>query len=58
MPFKSQKQEKYMWANHPSLARKWKEEGKEERKPVPDKIAQMAQAAGWHDLFNRKKEEY
>ena len=23
MPFKSKKQEKFMWANHPDIARKW-----------------------------------
>jgi len=28
MPFKSEKQRRYMWANHPRLARKWTEEEK------------------------------
>jgi len=23
MPFKSKKQEKYLWAKHPAIARKW-----------------------------------
>jgi hypothetical protein len=26
MPFKSAKQEKYLWANHPEVARRWTEE--------------------------------
>jgi len=25
MPFKSKKQEKYMWAKHPEIARKWED---------------------------------
>ena len=27
-PFKSEKQKKYMWANHPKIARRWAEEAK------------------------------
>lgn len=26
MPFKSKKQERYMWANHPDIARRWEAE--------------------------------
>ena len=25
MPFKSRKQEKYMWAKHPKIAREWED---------------------------------
>jgi hypothetical protein len=25
MPFRSKKQEKYMWANHPEIAKKWED---------------------------------
>jgi len=28
MPFKSEKQRKYMWAKHPKIARRWAEEAK------------------------------
>lgn len=28
MPFKSERQRKFMWANHPEIARKWEEEAK------------------------------
>ena len=26
MPFKSEKQRRYLWANHPDIARRWTEE--------------------------------
>ena len=28
MPFKSEKQRKYMWAKHPDIAKRWEDEGK------------------------------
>ena len=28
MPFASEKQRKYLWANHPDIARKWEHEAK------------------------------
>lgn len=28
MPFKSEKQRAYLWANHPEIARRWVNEGK------------------------------
>jgi hypothetical protein len=34
VPFKSAKQERYLWANHPELARKWKAEAGKKRKKV------------------------
>ena len=36
MPFKSAKQRKYMWANHPTIARRWEhEEGKKVKLRTP-----------------------
>ena len=32
MPFKSEKQRRYMWANHPKIARKWANEAKRKRR--------------------------
>ena len=29
MPFKSEKQRRYMWANHPEIAQRWADEEKE-----------------------------
>jgi len=41
MPFKSKKQEKYLWANEPAVAKKWTEEHgpakAEPKKPPPKK---------------------
>lgn len=37
MPFKSEKQRRYMWATHPELARKWEEEAKRQHKPAVQK---------------------
>lgn len=34
MPFESEKQQRYMWAVHPELARKWTEDAKQQGKPV------------------------
>ena len=31
MPFKSERQRKFMWANHPEIARQWEEETKRRR---------------------------
>ena len=28
MPFKSEKQRRFMWMKHPKIARRWTEEGK------------------------------
>lgn len=40
MPFKSDKQRKFMWMNKPKIARKWTNEGKGyvEKKNKPRKI--------------------
>jgi len=32
MPFKSEKQRRWMWANKPELARKWAKEEKQKKK--------------------------
>lgn len=32
MPFKSEKQRRWMWANKPELARKWTKEEKQKKK--------------------------
>lgn len=32
MPFKSERQRKYLWANHPEIARRWSNETKRRRK--------------------------
>lgn len=32
MPFKSEKQRKYMWANHPEIAKRWTKEEHEKMK--------------------------
>lgn len=37
MPFKSKAQEKWMWANHPKMARQW-EEHTPKSKSLPDKL--------------------
>lgn len=33
MPFRSAKQRRYMWANHPDIARRWTEEYGSEPQP-------------------------
>lgn len=43
MPFKSQQQEKWMWATHPQMARQWEKETPRDKKlpkKVNEKIAQ------------------
>lgn len=38
MPFKSEKQRRYMWAHHPEIAERWTEEyGSKPRKKKPKK---------------------
>jgi len=32
MPFKSEKQRRWMWANEPEMAKRWAAEGKNEKK--------------------------
>lgn len=32
MPFKSEKQRRWMWANEPKMARKWADEAKRQKK--------------------------
>lgn len=32
MPFKSEKQRRFMWANHPGIARRWANEAKRKKK--------------------------
>jgi len=32
MPFKSEKQRRYMWAKHPEIAKRWEEEEKNRKK--------------------------
>lgn len=32
MPFKSEKQRRFMWANHPRIAQRWANEAKKKRK--------------------------
>lgn len=32
MPFKSEKQRRYLWVHHPKIARKWAREAKRRRK--------------------------
>lgn len=40
MPFKSEKQRRYLWANEPKVARKWADEAKKQKKAqVPKKKA-------------------
>lgn len=34
MPFKSEKQRKYMHANHPEMAKRWEAEAKRRGKPA------------------------
>jgi len=36
MPFKSKAQEKWMWANHPQMAKLW--EAHTPNKPLPKKV--------------------
>lgn len=35
MPFKSEKQRRFMWSQHPDIAQRWADEGK--KKPVKRK---------------------
>lgn len=37
MPFKSEKQRRYMWSQHPDIARRWTNEMKSKGKPVTKK---------------------
>ena len=37
MPFKSQQQEKWMWATHPQMARQWEAHTPKD-KPLPKKV--------------------
>jgi len=39
MPFKSQKQEKYMFANHPKIAKEWADKYGNAPKPEPKKAS-------------------
>lgn len=32
MPFKSEKQRRFLWARHPEIARRWSEEEKKKRR--------------------------
>tara|TARA_R100001244_G_C5098792_1_gene118293 strand:+ start:118 stop:255 length:138 start_codon:yes stop_codon:yes gene_type:complete len=38
MPFKSEKQRKWMWANEPAMAQRWANEEKRGRKRKPRRI--------------------
>jgi hypothetical protein len=40
MPFRSEKQRRYMWANHPDIAREWTD--KYGSKPVDDDVTMEA----------------
>lgn len=44
MPFKSRYQEKWMWANHPEMAKRWEKETPAGRLPEHVKRAREAQA--------------
>lgn len=39
MPFKSEKQRKYMYAKHPEIAKRWQKEGKGNVKPAKKAVA-------------------
>lgn len=34
MPFKSEKQRRFMWANHPRIAKRWSKEGRNKGLPM------------------------
>lgn len=38
MPFKSKKQEKWMWANEPEMAKKWSKKSKRKSKKVKEEL--------------------
>ena len=50
MPFKSEAQKKWMWTNHPKMAKKWEKETK--TKNLPKKLKKKAQE-NQIDQFNR-----
>ncbi len=37
MPFKSEKQRRFMWKNHPEIAERWSKEGKNKGLPMKKK---------------------
>lgn len=50
MPYKSEKQRRYMYANHPEIAKKYEKEGKSnvdysKKKPAAEKTVKRAAAA-------------
>lgn len=70
MPFKSEKQRKFMWAKHPKIARKWaREEGgnpvpySEKKKKEVRKLSKTLRMPDKVDMFTeerkrqKKKEE-
>lgn len=46
MPFRSEKQRKYLWMKHPEIARRWTEEHGSEIKQVAKKRLQKGKRKG------------
>jgi hypothetical protein len=41
MPFRSQQQKKWMWANHPKMAKRWSAHTPKGKK-LPDRVEELA----------------
>lgn len=56
MPFKSQAQRKWMYANHPEMAKEWEKETPKDKK-LPKKVKKKYQFAGQNDINMMPKDE-
>jgi hypothetical protein len=54
MPFKSKAQEKWMFANHPEMAKRWADETPD-IKDLPDKVEKVKESLKKMDKYRTKK---